>query len=356
MEPLKKFVAMLGHELRNPLGTIAAALHVLREREGTLGRETSIIERQTQHLIRLVTDLLDVARISGGQIPLQRRSTNLETAIAHAVEIAGPLLTSRGHALSIDVAEELLLDADPERLAQVLANVLLNSATYTPKGGRIELIALRVGSDVRITIRDNGIGITRGQLPNVFEPFVQGRKSADRAEAGLGIGLSLARAIVDLHGGAIDVRSEGAGAGTEVEIRWPCATARQLRPSRPLRVLIVDDRSWVAEQFAEMLRSLGHEPHIVRDGESVRDVIERAEPEVALVHLGMSSFDCYELVQTLRTIPRAVTTTFVGLTTDDAPPDLERARMAGFARSVPRPLDLASLRMALDDTEGPAEP
>ncbi len=356
MEPLEKFVAMLGHELRNPLAVIVAALHVLRERDGGLQRETSIIERQTQHLIRLVTDLLDVSRITTGTFQLQRRSTNLETAIAHAVETAGPLLTSRGHALSIDVAEELFVDADPERLAQVLANVLLNAAIYTRRGGRVDLVALRDGRDVQITIRDTGIGITAAQLPSVFEPFFQGRKSPDRAEAGLGIGLSIARSVVTLHGGTIEARSEGADMGTEVTIRWPAASAHGRRASRPMRVLVVDDRDGAQQQFAEMLRELGHEPHVVSDGETARAVIERATPHVALVSLGLRSIDGYELVQTLRTIPRATPTTFVGLASDDAPPDLERARTAGISRSVVRPIDLSSLRVALDDVDGSSEP
>jgi CheY-like chemotaxis protein/anti-sigma regulatory factor (Ser/Thr protein kinase) len=326
VEPLEKFVAMLGHELRNPLAAIVAALHVLRERDGGLQRETSIIERQTQHLIRLVTDLLDVSRITTGTFQLDRQPTNLETAIAHAVET--------------------------ERLAQVLANVLVNAAIYTPRGGRVGLVALRDGRDVRITIRDTGIGITAAQLPSVFEAFFQGRKSPDRAEAGLGIGLSIARSIVTLHAGTIEARSEGAGMGTEVTIRWP---AHGGRASRPLRVLVVDDRDGAHEQFAEMLRELGHEPHVVSDGETARAVIERANPHVALVHLGLRSIDCYELVQTLRTIPRAVPTTFVGLTSEDAPADAERSRTAGITRSVARPIDLASLRVALDDVDGSNE-
>lgn len=216
---------MLGHELRNPLAAILTALDVMRARDGKLQRETAIIEHQTNYLVRLVADLLDVSRITSGAISLQRTPTNLECAIAHAVELAGPQLTSRGHALAIDVAEELVVDADSERLAQVLAIVLSNAASYTPHGGRVELTALRDGADVRVTIRDNGTGIAADQLPTIFEPFARGRKSPELASGGLGIGLAIARSIVRLHAGEIELRSDGVGAGTEVSIRWPRATA-----------------------------------------------------------------------------------------------------------------------------------
>ncbi|HEX5059742.1 MAG TPA: GAF domain-containing sensor histidine kinase, partial [Kofleriaceae bacterium] len=219
-----EFLALLGHELRNPLAPIVTALSLMKLRRGAdHERERAIIERQVHHLVRLVDDLLDIARITKGAVELVRAPVPLARAIAHAAESAQPLLEDRGHRLSLDLEQELIVDADIHRLVQVVANLLTNAAKYTPDGGHIALSVRGDGATAKITVRDNGVGISPQLLPHVFDMFVQGERAPDRAEGGLGLGLAVVRNLVERHGGRVAATSEGLGKGSTFTVWWPLA-------------------------------------------------------------------------------------------------------------------------------------
>jgi signal transduction histidine kinase/DNA-binding response OmpR family regulator len=216
-----EFLAMLGHELRNPLAAMTSALDVIKLRDGALGRELSILDRQVGHLTHIVGDLVDVARITQGKITLRREPVDVATAIAHAADSVRPLIDKHQHDVIVRAPENLFIDADRQRLTQVLTNLLTNAVKYTPARGRIEIAAKRDAMNVQITMRDNGRGIPSSLLPNVFDVFVQGERSLDRREGGLGIGLALVRNLVELHGGTVDAHSDGPGTGSTFTVRWP---------------------------------------------------------------------------------------------------------------------------------------
>jgi signal transduction histidine kinase len=218
------FLAMLGHELRNPLSPIVTALHVMRLRDNeTFHRERSLIERQVQHLVRLVDDILDVSRITRGRIELKRERIELSEIVAKAVEMASPLIEQRQHELAVDVPRGLVLEADAVRMAQVVGNLLNNAAKYTEPHGTITVLGRREGREIVLRVRDTGIGLSAEVLPRVFDLFVQERQAIDRAQGGLGLGLAIVRTLVELHGGRVEARSEGHGRGSEFVLRLPAA-------------------------------------------------------------------------------------------------------------------------------------
>jgi signal transduction histidine kinase len=355
-----EFLAMLGHELRNPLAAIVTALSVTREREGAAGYEREVIERQAGHLVRLVDDLLDLSRITHGTVELRPTTSEVAALVAHAREMTGGVFQQRGHRLHVHVDDALLWHGDATRLEQVMVNLLTNAARYTPPGGEVELRAGRAGDELVVCVRDNGRGIDAELLPRLFEPFVQGRRDVDREEGGLGLGLAVVKGIVALHGGTVTAGSEGVGRGSRFEIRLPGVQAEPAAESEPRpaaapalrrarRVLVVDDNEDAAVLLAELLRLRGHEVAIAHDGFSALTVDASFEPDAAFLDIGLPRMDGYELVGRLRERGRTRACRFFALTGYGQPSDVQRALAAGFTKLLVKPVDLAVLQRTLDE-------
>ncbi len=356
-----EFLAMLGHELRNPLSPIVTALELMKLRgDGRLGREAQVIERQTRHLVRLVDDLLDVSRVTRGVLELRRQTVDLRDVLAKATEIASPLLEVRQHHFEVQAPPRgtLFVDADEARLSQVIANLLTNAAKYTPPGGHVTLEARREGREVLVEVRDDGNGIAPELLPQVFDLFVQGRRTLERGEGGLGIGLALVRSLTQLHGGTVSAKSAGAGKGSAFTVRLPAAgplespaqrPSRQVRRSAPARrVLLVDDNEDALAMLAELLRSAGHEIREARDGPSALVVAQRFRPEVAVLDIGLPAMDGYELAARLRLQMNGFCPLLVALSGYGQEADRERSAAAGFALHLVKPLEVADLLAAIE--------
>jgi CheY-like chemotaxis protein len=347
-----EFLAMLGHELRNPLSPILTALQLMRLRGGdTLIKERTIIERQVKHMARLVDDLLDVSRVARGKLALSRAPVELAEVMAKALETSSPLLEERSHQLSVSVPSRgLVVDADDERLAQVFSNLLTNAAKFTEPGGRIAVTAELRESRVRVVIRDSGVGIDPQQLPHVFDMFMQARPGRDPARGGLGIGLSIVRNLVALHGGTVTASSDGPGRGSEFVVELPLASASIApRPtaagSRPAlravarRVLIVDDNRDAADSLSEGLTACGHLTAVAYDGPAALKTAAAFQPEVVFLDIGLPVMDGYELARRLRT-QIAPDVPLVALTGYGLESDRDQARAAGFHHHLVKPIDL----------------
>jgi signal transduction histidine kinase len=358
-----EFLAMLGHELRNPLSPILTATQLMRLRgEEVFDKERTVIERQCRHMIRLVDDLLDVSRITRGKVELRRRPLEVSEVIAQAVELVSPALEERAHRLTLDVPTAgTVVHVDPQRLAQVLANLLTNAAKYTPHGGAIHVAAHGHDSSVTISVRDSGIGIDPKLLPHVFDLFVQGRQGIDRAAGGLGLGLAIARTLVETHGGRIEARSAGAGQGSEFIVELPryantrpstrnmTSGAFRLAVARAYQVLVVDDNEDAAFLFSEALKGLGHRVEVAHDGPSALVVARQRPPEICFLDIGLPVMDGYELGRRLReslcdrdAVPKLVAVTGYGHTSDRV-----RSREAGFDLHLVKPVDLNAIQDAL---------
>lgn len=325
-----EFLAMLGHELRNPLAPIAMTLHLLRLR-GNSGaeREHTVIERQVKHLTTLVDDLLDVSAITRGKIELKRERIELSLLLDRAIEIASPLMDQRRHDLIVKVARRgLVVDADAIRLAQIISNLLTNAAKYTEPGGRIVVSAQATGGEVVLHVADNGIGISEEMLPHVFELFVQERQAIDRARGGLGLGLAIVRNLMTMHGGTVGVTSKGRGAGSTFTIRLPSPPApadeqpselpelvrSPARMSCARQVLIVDDNQDAAGTMVLLLNELGCDTRVAYDGPSALALVESFRPQLALLDIGLPVMDGYELARRLRNRPDTATIRLVAVT------------------------------------------
>ena len=352
-----EFLAMLGHELRNPLAPIVTALQLLRLR-GDLknGREQAILDRQVKHLVRLVDDLLDIARVTRGLVELKRETLQLSAVVARGVEMASPLLEQRRHLFSSEVPEGLWLDGDETRIAQVFGNLLNNAAKYTPPGGIVSIRADRDGDELVVRVRDNGNGIRPDLLPQVFDLFVQGDRSIERGEGGLGIGLTLVRTFVSMHGGTVKAFSEGAGKGSEFVVRLPAlreATAQEL-PSplraapagKGLRVLLVDDNEDAAQMLGEVLTAGGHQVRVAHDAPGALLAARGFVPEVAVLDIGLPVMDGYELARRLRGEQGEIR--LIAVTGYGQESDRERGRAAGFEAHLIKPVDVGRLLAALD--------
>ena len=352
-----EFLAMLGHELRNPLAPISTALHLMRLRGVTvIERERVVIERQVAHLIRLVDDLLDVSRITRGKVELQRKRIEIVEAVAKAVEMASPMLEQRQHHLALEVpASGLLVDGDPTRLAQVLANLLTNAAKYTEPGGHIAVAGRREGEQVVITVSDDGMGISAEILPHIFELFMQERQALDRSSGGLGLGLAIVRSLVTLHGGTVDAVSAGRGCGSVFTVRLPAAAlAREVSlPSGPnptvakagagRTILVVDDNEDAAEVLAAGLEMLGHKTQVAHDGPEALRVMADFKPDFALLDIGLPVMDGYELARRLRQEPSLAHTRLVAVTGYGQDSDRQRSKEAGFDAHLVKPIQLPEL-------------
>jgi PAS domain S-box-containing protein len=345
-----EFLAMLGHELRNPLAPIVTALQLMKLRgDQRSSKEQQVIERQISHLLRLVDDLLDVSRITRGKVNLRKEPIELAEAVAKAVEIASPLLEQKQHRFTVSVpAQGMCLEADPIRLAQVIANLLTNAAKYTEPGGHIRVSAVRQGPDLVISVKDDGSGIEPDDLSQIFDLFVQGPRSADRGQGGLGIGLTLVRNLVRMHGGEVTASSEGAGKGSEFVVRLPALDPGDTRPPAPIpgpldrtpsaaprRVLLVDDNVDAVEVLGELVRSAGHEVILVHDGPQALRVVESFRPDVAILDIGLPVMDGYELAARLR---ERLPLRLAALTGYGQDHDRARSAAAGFQAHFVKPV------------------
>jgi signal transduction histidine kinase/CheY-like chemotaxis protein len=354
-----EFLALLGHELRNPLSPIQTALGLMRLHDGdVLGEERAIIERQVDHMVRLVDDLLDVSRITRGMVSLDRRTVDLAQVIDRAIELASPLLEQHAHRLSVDLQPDLAVDGDPVRLSQLFANLLTNAAKYTPRGGAITITGERSGDRVCVRVHDTGIGISASMLPRVFDQFVQERQALDRSAGGLGLGLSIVRSLVELHGGTVDAHSEGLGQGSEFRVWLPpgigsgvpdAKSPPSVTSERPkgVRVLLVDDNVDAATLLARVLTAWGHVVRVAHDGASALEIVETFTPDVALLDIGLPAMDGYELARRLHAIPALAGVRLVALTGYGQARDREAALDAGFHEHIVKPVDLDVLERVL---------
>lgn len=315
-------------------------------------------------VVRLIDDLADVSRVAQGKLHLRRERVPLADVIAAAVEATQPLIERQGHELTVEPVPDLRLDADPTRLAQVISNLLTNAARYTEPGGRIVLSARRDGGGVVLSVRDTGIGIPAAMLPRLFEMFSQADRHLERTTGGLGIGLSLVKGLVEMHGGTVEARSDGEGKGSEFVVRLPLPSGPAPEEPQPggaavpaagrvRRVLVVDDEPDGAESLAAVLSLFGNEVRTAPDGEAGVEVAETFRPDVILLDIGMPRVDGYEACRRIRGRPWGRGVVIVALTgwgTDD---DRRQARDAGFDHHLTKPVNPADLRALLENDPGP---
>ncbi|MDM5181787.1 ATP-binding protein [Massilia sp. DJPM01] len=356
-----EFLAILAHELRNPLAPIRNGLQVMRMAEhdqATVARVRDMMERQVTQMVTLVNDLLDIARITRGNLELKPVRVELRELIASAVETSMPLVDANRHALTVDVApESLMLDADPTRIAQVIGNVLNNAAKYTPAGGRITLLGWRDGAQALLSVRDTGIGIPPESALTVFEMFSQVGASLDRAQGGLGIGLSLARRLVELHGGTIDLVRDETVSGSRFDIRLPlapevaaqapCAGQSADPRGSGLRVLVVDDNHDAADMLSELMDIIGHTSRVANDGMRALALAEQFRPEVVFLDIGMPGMNGYETAQRLRAMTHLEPLVLVALTGWGDDNDRARSKAAGFDHHLIKPANLEAVERLL---------
>jgi signal transduction histidine kinase len=356
-----EFLAMLSHELRNPLAPMGTALQVLRlkgPQDPELVWTRDVIERQVEQMTRMVDDLLDISRITRGLIQLQKEPVELALVVERAVEMARPFIDARKHQLRVILAPgPVWLEADPARLAQVLTNLLNNSAKYTGEGGQIWLSAERQDDEVVIKVQDNGVGISPQLLPRVFEPFTQEDRSLDRADSGLGIGLALVKNLVELHGGSVRAFSAGRGQGSEFVIHLPVMKeapppAMEMQPkpgapARPRKILVVDDHADSARSLSILLGILGHEVRTAQDGPSALAEARSHPPDVVLLDIGLPGMDGFEVARRMRqesSLKNAILLAITGYGQDE---DRRRTREAGFDAHLVKPIDPKNLNRLL---------
>lgn len=359
-----EFLAMLAHELRNPLAPIRTAVQLMRMKElpeAQRGRLRDVIERQVDHLVRLIDDLLDVSRITRGMITLQHEDVDLGAVIARAVETTRPLIDARRHELTVELPDEaMFVEGDPTRLAQVIGNLLNNATKFTDEGGRILLRMAREDHEVVVTIRDTGVGIPSELLPSVFEMFTQVHRGADHGASGLGIGLALVRRLVEMHGGRVSARSEGAGQGSEFTVRLPVHAARrpvdqgqssgsaELVPTvTPRRILVVDDNEDAAESIAAVLQITGHDVRIAHDGLEALSAGDAFMPDVVLLDLGMPRLNGFDTARRIREKPWGKRALLVALTGWGQQQDRHRTTEAGFDAHLVKPVAQADLLVTI---------
>jgi two-component system CheB/CheR fusion protein len=362
-----EFLAVLAHELRNPLAPICNAVELLARRgadRSLVEQACALIERQVRHMVRLVDDLLEVSRITSGKIRLQKQVLDLATVVADAVATSRPLLDARRHTLAVELpAEPLRLEADPVRVTQVLANLLHNAAKFTPEGGRVSLRAERRGAEVVVRVRDTGIGMSPEVLRRAFEPFAQADTSLDRADGGLGIGLTLVRSLVDLHGGAVTAESEGAGRGSVLTVRLPAAAAAvEAAPGRraPVpeaagarRVLVVDDNVDTAESLAMLLGMDGYDVCTAHSGPAAIDAARRFAPQAVVLDIGLPGMDGYTVARALRADVTFAGCRLIAVSGYGQDEDRRRAREAGFDEHLVKPVEPDALRALLGPPAAP---
>jgi PAS domain S-box-containing protein len=362
-----EFLATLAHELRNPLAPIRTGLQVLKlaRSEETAEKARAMMDRQIAHMVRLIDDLLDVSRVNRGKVELKRERVDIRTVIEAAIEVSRPLIDAGRHGLFVSLPKDpLLLDVDPTRMAQVVSNLLNNAAKYTPEEGRIELSAERDGDRVVLRVRDNGTGIPRDMLPRVFDLFTQVGRSLHRAQGGLGIGLSLVRKLVEMHGGVVAGESAGVGHGSTFTVRLPLAAAEArpdaavpepngaVLPLPGLRILVVDDNVDGAESLSLLLALGGHETAVAHSGPEALEMDRRFRSEVVFLDIGLPEMNGYEVAKRFREETASRRTVLVALTGWGSEEDKRQAMAAGFQFHVIKPVDIATVESVLTQVRG----
>jgi signal transduction histidine kinase len=357
-----EFLAMLAHELRNPLAPISTAVQLLRLKElsdAQRERARDVLERQVQHLVLLVDDLLDVSRITRGVITLQHERVLIGTVIARAVETARPMIDSRRHTLTLDLTDEVLaVEGDKARLVQVVGNILNNAAKFMEPGGKIQLKVAREGTSVAITVRDAGIGIPSDQVPRIFDLFTQVHAKPDQIQGGLGVGLALVRRLVEMHGGTVAAHSAGPGQGTDIIVRLPLWAMQAARPDEPRhdspvpaigpsRILVVDDHLDAVEALSMQLQVAGHDVRTANDGVEAMTIGETFQPQVVLLDLGMPRMDGYETARSMRRRPWGTRALIIAVTGWAQPYDRQKTSEAGFDAHLVKPVSEVELFQAI---------
>jgi PAS domain S-box-containing protein len=361
-----EFLATLAHELRNPLAPISNGLQLLRMSENqpeAQRKARDMMERQLKHMVHLVDDLLDIARISSNKVELRRERQDIETIMSSAVETSMPLVTAGGHTLEIRMPEKTLqVMGDPTRLGQVVSNLLNNAAKYTPPGGCIVLEGRREGDEAVISVTDNGVGIATDALENVFEMFTQVGRSRDRSQGGLGIGLALVTRLVELHGGTVKAESGGPGTGSVFTVRLPLADSAGAHAPAPaptlaaeasvpaiqaLRILVVDDNADAADSLASLLEFEGHSTRVAHDADAALGAAHEFRPDIVFLDIGMPGKDGYQVARELRDAVETRDAVLVALTGWGAAEDRLRTRKAGFDHHLTKPAGLDSVEALL---------
>jgi two-component system, sensor histidine kinase len=352
-----EFLATLAHELRNPLAPIRNSLHILRLSAGgdpVAEQVCEMMERQVGHLLRLVDDLMEVSRITRGKVELRVEPVELAAVVCSAVEASRPLIDAARHQLAISIpAEAVIIDGDAVRLSQVISNLLNNAAKYMSEGGQIWLQARRQGEHVVISVKDTGIGIPAEMLPQIFNMFTQIDRSARQAQGGLGIGLTLVRTLVEMHGGTVKAESPGIGQGSEFVIALPLSKKEMVAAAKsearlPVlpkgRVLVVDDNQDAAASLGMLLKLLGADVRVVNDGLSALEILPSYRPTVVLLDIGMPGMDGYEVARRIRQQPECRDVMLIALTGWGQEEDRRRTSQAGFDHHLLKPADIAALK------------
>lgn len=352
-----EFIAMLAHELRNPLAPIRSAgalLESFSSLDARIGTISGVVGRQVAHMARLLDDLLDASRVTSGRVTLQRRSTSVEEFVSAGVEATEPLIHSRQQTLNVELpSNPIYIDGDPARLAQVLGNLLHNASKYTPENGLITLSARRDGATAVLTVADNGSGISKEALPGIFDLFTQEERALSRSQGGLGLGLTVVRSMVELHGGRISADSDGIGRGSVFTLVLPCIEGRPEEATRqttssqflPARVLVVDDNQDAADMLAMLLQATGYEVKVANDGEAAIAAFVRHRPQIVLCDIGLPGMDGYEIAARMRQsspdqVPKAL---LVALTGYDSPADRAKTLASDFDHHLSKPADIDTI-------------
>ena len=371
-----EFLAMLAHELRNPLAPISNAIHVLQmsdQAPAKLNWATEVIGRQLKQLVRLVDDLLDVSRVTRGKIELKIESVDVGDVVVAAVETSRPYVDALDHTLTVLLPpERLWLKGDFARVAQVLANLINNAAKYTDRGGRISVTAAREGTEIVFRVRDTGVGIPKELLSSIFEPFTQIDRTLDRSRGGLGLGLTLVRRLVEMHGGRVLAQSEGPGLGSEFTVALPAASparvaegeardSARFSPVVPLdlRVLVVDDNQDVAESTAVLLRMSGCDVHVVYDGDEALRAMPRVRPDAVLLDIGLPKVNGYQVAERIRAEPEHRRTLIVAISGYGQEEHRLQSQQSGFDYHIVKPIDppvLTGLLASLWSHRAPSAP
>jgi PAS domain S-box-containing protein len=358
-----EFLAMLAHELRNPIAPISMAAQLLMGAPGDEARVrqiSQVIARQVGHMVSLVDDLLDVSRVTRGLVALEQHALDLNTLLSDAVEQVRPLMDMRRHTLVVQPAPEpACICADRLRIVQIAANLLTNAAKYTPEGGHVTLAVRLLPQHVELSVSDNGIGIAPALLPRVFDLFTQAERSPDRSQGGLGLGLALVKSLTELHKGTVAADSAGVGQGSVFSVRLPrldidavaaCAVPREQAaapPARPLRILLVDDNVDAADTLAAYLGVLGHEVEVRHEARSTLALFDAGLPDVCIFDIGLPEIDGYTLARRLRALPGGRACRLLALSGYGQDHDQDEARQAGFDQYFVKPVDTGRLAVLL---------
>jgi signal transduction histidine kinase/CheY-like chemotaxis protein len=358
-----EFIAVLGHELRNPLAPIATALQLMKIRSGDVAvNERAIIDRQVQHMTRLIDDLLDVSRIARGTVALRLQLLELSAIMDKAVETAEPLFEKKQQLLTVDLPRQgLIVNGDPTRLSQIVSNLLINASKFTDSKGNVSISTAVEGNEVVIVVSDSGVGMTANELERIFEMFVQGHQDAHRPVGGLGLGLTIARNLARLHGGTLSATSDGPGSGSRFTLRLPLADAAATstqpaaneisskRPAKGRRVLLVEDIEEIASAMRDLLRELGYEVLLAQDGPSALKLLSSESPiDVALLDIGLPVMDGYELAGHLRSSLSGRALRIIALSGYGQMSDKKKSSGVGFDAHLVKPVAIDDLIQAME--------